>query len=129
MRASLRFFSLSSTMRTSSFAMHALRRLHGRIGNEDGEGRALADLARKRDAPPVQLDELAGEREPEAGALGLARVVLAHLPEFLEHRLAILRRDAHAGVRDRDLGSARYLARNHPHRAALRRELDRVGKE
>ena len=50
----------------------------------------------------MELDELSTEGEAEAGSL---RPVLggADLPEFLEHRVVVLGRDADARVRDGDL--------------------------
>src|SRR6185436_9302292 len=46
------------------------------------------------------FDELAGQREAEAGALHAA--ALPDLAELLEHRRVILGGDAHAGVAHRD---------------------------
>src|SRR5690348_13204814 len=62
------------------------------------ERRTPAGLALHPDPASVQLDELAGEREPETGAL---RFLLrgAHLAELLEDGLLVLRGDADAGIR------------------------------
>ena len=64
----------------------------------------------------MQLDEAPRERQAEAGALGLARVVAPDLPELLEHRLLVLRRDADAGVADRDLDAPFRSLRARPPR-------------
>src|SRR6266852_6561137 len=61
------------------------------------ERRADPDLARHPDPSPVQLDELARERQPKPRALRLL-VRRPHLAKLLEHRLLIPRRDADAGV-------------------------------
>src|SRR5262249_39796828 len=71
----------------------------------ESERRSLAHLALHPDPPPVQFDELPGERQPKSSPLDLL-VRRPHLPELLEDRLLILRGDAHAGVGDGDLGHA-----------------------
>ena len=71
----------------------------------------LPGVALDPDAPAVQLDELARERQAEAGAFLLVRVVAADLAELLEHRLLVLRRDADAGVAHGDLDARRRRAR------------------
>src|SRR5437773_8911544 len=72
----------------------------------EGERGALADLALHPDLAAVQLDELPRERQPEARALVLLRVIGPDLTELLEDGLLILERDAHAGVAHRDFGDA-----------------------
>src|SRR5258707_12305764 len=52
------------------------------------ERRADSDLARHPDPSPVQLDELARERQPKPRALRLL-VRRPHLAKLLEHRLLI----------------------------------------
>ena len=100
------------------------------VGNREGERRALARFAFEPDASAVQLDELAREREAEARAFLLVRVVAADLAEFLEHRLLVLRRDADAGVADGDYEHlVRVAARDDVDAAAVGRELDRVGQQ
>ena len=80
----------------------ARRRLVGRPeGQEDGEGRALAELALDLDLAAVELDEAARERQAEAGALGADAVRLGELLELAEQPRQILARDADAGVGDR----------------------------
>src|SRR6185436_10172983 len=74
--------------------------------NGKGERRALTGLALDPDLAAVQLDELAGQGQAQAGALVLARVVRSDLAELLEDGLVVLGRDADAGVGDRDLGRA-----------------------
>src|SRR5215475_4539030 len=66
------------------------------------ERRTLPHLALHPDPPPVQFDELARQRQPEAGPLDLLRR-RPHLPELLEHRLLILGGDAYSRVSHGDL--------------------------
>src|SRR5258708_31610470 len=70
--------------------------------NSKGERGALAGFAFEPDAPAVQLDELLGQGEPQAGSFLLVGVVAADLAELLEHGRLILGRDADARVVDRD---------------------------
>jgi hypothetical protein len=68
----------------------------------EGERRAGSQLALHPDPAAVQLDELPAQGQPQSGALDfLCR--RSHLPELLEHRLLIFRRDADPGVADGDL--------------------------
>src|SRR5262249_13715273 len=76
----------------------------------------------------MQLDELAGEGQPQAGTLHLL-VRCSHLPELLEDRLLILRRDANAGVADRYLYAAVSRPRPYLDPPALWGELQCVGQE
>src|SRR3990170_1733676 len=121
-RTSLRFFSLSSTIRISSPAMGAHR-------DGEGEGRALAELARERQRAAVQLDQPASQREPQARSLALPRVVVADLAELLEHRLLVFCRDPDAGIGDRHRHRVAVQRRAHGDLASLWGELDRVGQE
>src|SRR4030095_9120805 len=93
-----------------------------------GEGRAAPSLARDPDAAAVELDELAGESQPEPGALRLL-VRRPDLAELLEDLLLILGRDPDAGVADRDLYPLIPGAGGVFDPPALRRELDRVRQE
>src|SRR6185312_117432 len=70
------------------------------------EGGAAADLALHPDLAAMEFDELPGERQTQPGAF---RFPLrgAHLPELLEDRLLIRRRDADARIRD---GHLHHLA-------------------
>src|SRR2546428_2977075 len=54
------------------------------------------------DPPAMEFNELAAEGESEAGALHLLHR-RPHLPKLFEHRLLILRRDAHPGIAHRNL--------------------------
>src|SRR5262245_37672946 len=92
------------------------------------EGRARAEVTLHPDASAVQLDELAAEREPEPGALGLL-LRFADLLELLAYRFVILRRDADAGVRHRDLHTAVRQRRAHVDASPLGRELHGVGEQ
>src|SRR5262245_3932261 len=76
----------------------------------------------------MQLDELSGQGQPEPGPLDLL-VRRAYLPELLEDRLLILRRDAHARVGYGDLGHAVVHRGAYVDPATLRCELERVGEQ
>src|SRR6201999_4099330 len=76
------------------------------------------------DAAAVGLDDRAGDRQPEAGAVAVAGRVAA--VEGLEDPLALARRDALAGVGDLDLHPARPALRPHRDAAVGRRVADRV---
>src|SRR2546425_804478 len=91
---SRRFFSLSSTSRISSFATAHRKR--------ERERRARAHLTLYPDPTAMELYEFLAQRQPQPCALRLL-FRTPHLPELLEDRLLILGRDAHAGVRHRDL--------------------------
>src|SRR6266705_2243878 len=80
-RTSLRFLSLSSTTRISSFA--TAHRDREREGRPAGHFTLYPDLA------PVQLDELAAKGQPESRPLLFCRA-RSHLAELLEHRLLVL---------------------------------------
>ena len=90
--------------------------------------RALSRLALHPDPPTMQLDELTGEGQPEASALDLL-VRPSYLPELLEDRLLVLRRDTYTSVSDRDLGYAFVERGADIDPAALGRELESVGQE
>src|SRR6185436_890987 len=92
----------------------------------EAEGRAASRRAIDPDCAAVQLDELPRQREPQPGALGLARRVLADLTELLEQLRLIVGRDADARVLDRDLDLVGVEHGADVDLAALRRELHRV---
>src|SRR5437016_5323792 len=120
-RTSIRLLSLSSTRRISSPDM-------GARGNRERERGSATHFALHPQATAVELDELSRQREPEAGALALARGV-AHLAKLLEDRLLVRRRDAEPGVGDRHFDGAVCGQRAHVDPAALgRSEERRVGK-
>src|SRR5262245_56256567 len=96
--------------------------------NRERERRTHPELALHPDPAPVQLDELPTEGQPQPGALHLL-LRRPHLPELLEHRFLILRRDADAGVADRDLDQTVLWHRAHLDAPALRRELDRIRQQ
>ena len=110
----------------------------GQAGHRDvGHGRQATGSVKRKTVPPpsrlvdpdppaVAFDDLAADREADAGALvGLALVQAA---EHLEDLLAILGRDADAAVGDRDLRHpVRRRLGAHPHpRAPVVAELQRV---
>src|SRR6266481_2984580 len=86
---------------------------------------ACADLALDPDLAAMEFDELPRKGQPEPGAF-LLRGAGAHLPELLEHRLEVLRRDADPRIADRHLDGLVVPHRRDLYPAAFRRELDRV---
>src|SRR5687768_13915240 len=76
---------------------HGLLRL-GR-GQDDGEGRALAELASEIDEAAVHLDQSPRDGQAQAGAEAMAAGLLG-LEELFEDGVAILGRDARTGVAD-----------------------------
>ena len=76
------------------------------------------------------LRQAAADRQAEAGAAVAARRRRVELAEVLEHLHLILRRNADAGVLDRDrhLPQPRVVRRGHRHRSR-RRELQRVAQQ
>src|SRR5438132_2154475 len=119
-RTSLRFLSLSSTTRISSFAM--THRDH------EGERRTHTHLARDPDPPSVEFYKLPTQGKPQPGALHLL-VRCPHLAKLLEHGLLILWGDANPCIADRDLDRPvlwRGLDLDPP---TLRRELDCIRQQ
>src|SRR5262245_17951930 len=133
-RTRTRFTSLSSMIRISSLAILMPRSsrslncwLYGR--QSEKERRALARHARQPDSSTVQLDELSGQRKAQTCALSLTLRVRADLAEFVEHRLAILRRNADSGVGDADFDHAIDQARPNADLSAFRSELHGVREQ
>ena len=87
-----------------------------------------ADLAVEPHPPAEQLDDPLGQREAQAGALLLRRSPAALL-ERLEDALAVLRRDADAGVGDGHRAPRRRPRRPHRRPATGGRELHRVRQQ
>src|SRR5262245_62852837 len=96
--------------------------------DREREGRPLPDLALDPDPPPVQLDELPAERQPQPSTLGLL-VRSADLPEFLEDRLLVLGRNPDPRIGHRDLDRVLQWPSLDIDAAAIGRELDRVGEQ
>src|SRR2546427_1258887 len=119
-RTSLRFLSLSSTTRISSFAT-AYR-------DREREGRPAAHFTLHPNSAPVQLDEPAAKGHPESRPL-LSRRAGSDLTELLEHRVLVLRRDADPGIADRHFDRPVHRRCPHLDPAALWRELDRVRQQ
>src|SRR5262249_28975721 len=92
------------------------------------ERRALPQVALHPDPAAMQLDELAGESQPEPGTPDLL-VWRPDLPELLEDRLLVLSRDADAGVGDGDLDRVLVHHRGDVDPAARGRELPSIGQE
>src|SRR5262245_4516779 len=66
--------------------------LVARKRQRESERRTLSRRALQPDLPSVQLHEAARERQPQAGALLLARVVAPDLAKLLEQGRLVLRR-------------------------------------
>src|SRR5439155_11201824 len=80
------------------------------------------------DLSSMEFDELPGEREPKSGALDLL-VCRPNLPELLEDRLLILRRDADPRVADCYLDEAVLQPGADVDPSPFGRELQGVGQE
>src|SRR6185436_1147192 len=119
-RTSFKLCGLSSTIRISSFAT-----THRDRERERG---AHAHLALHPDPPAVQLDELPTQGQSQPGALDLL-VRRPHLAELLEHRLLILRGDAHPRIADRHLDHAVLSCGPDVNAPALRGELDGIRQQ
>src|SRR5262245_5107653 len=102
--------------------------LHAPQRQAERERRAHPQLTLHPDLSTVQLDELPTQRQTQPSALHLL-VSRPHLPELLEHRLLILRSDAHAGVADRDFNQAVLWHRPDLDPPTFRRELDRIRQQ
>src|SRR5262245_60009964 len=94
----------------------------------EGERGAPPHLTRHPDLPAMELDELAGERQSEPGALDLL-VRCPYLPELLEDHFLVFLRDAHPGVLHRDLSHAIVHHGPDVDPASLGRELQRIGEK
>ena len=106
----------SEGARDASSGGHGSKRVRrGSLGapfrNEHAEGGALSRLALEGDLPSHALDELRGDREPEAHAALGPRLVRAALNEGLEDLLVELGGDAASRVPHADL-EARPAARS-----------------
>src|SRR5437762_2304334 len=112
---SSRMLRSSSTTRT---------RVSGMAGREgEGKGGAQARRAPNVDVPAVLLDDAVDEREPEARPLRLGR------EEGFEHVRDVARRNALAGIADRDLERVAANGDRDAKLAALRHRLHRVQTE
>src|SRR6476661_5822206 len=114
-------FSIADVQRSG-----AGRRLRQAIQKSECEIRALAKLTGHLDFASVQFDEFTRERETQARALGFGIRLQADLAKFFEHRRAVFRGDADAGVGDADLDAAGNRIRCNGNPPAVWRELHRV---
>src|SRR5262249_43048898 len=96
--------------------------------DREREGRPLPDLALDPDPPPVQLDELPAEGQPQPSALGLL-VRSADLAELFEGRFLVLGRNADPSILHRDLNRSVTGSNRDLDAATLGGELDRVGEQ
>src|SRR5438270_7713548 len=78
-------------------------------GESHDEAGAAAELALDLDLPVVLLDDVADDRESQAGAAGLPGACPVDPVEALEDAAQVLPRDARAGVRHLDHGRAVLL--------------------
>ena len=97
-------------------------------GTREPERAANAHLALQPHATAHQPDDPPAQRQTEAGALLRGGIALSLL-ERLEDALAILRGDAHAGVRDRDRHVVPVDPRLDDDLAAVGRELHGVAQQ
>ena len=70
------------------------------------ERRAARELALHPDGAAVQLDQLLHQRQPDAGALEGAAGLALDAMKALEHPIELVRRNADAGIPDRELDGA-----------------------
>src|SRR5258706_8066603 len=96
---------------------------------QDAESAAFAELRLQLDAAAVRLDDLLGDGQPQAGALGLAREQVVAAVEALEDPLAVLGADAGAVVLDFDGDAPSRAARAHPDALLFASVLDGVVQE
>ena len=76
------------------------------------------------------MDDLAADRQPQAGALRLLRQRVADLAEFLEDHALVVSTDADAVVRDLHAQAFRQQGAGHfDAAAAVAAELGRVGQQ
>src|SRR5690606_1740158 len=73
-----------------------------RLGQHDGEGRALAGGRPEFHRSPVIVDDVLDDAQAEAGTAGLTRTGLVTTEEPLEHPVPLLGRDPLALVDDGD---------------------------
>jgi hypothetical protein len=121
-------------LRGGSLAVDQLDRgavgaLGQRDRERDPEGRALAQGAAHRDVPAVEPDQLARQRQAQAGALGLALAAALGLVEALEDLGEVLLGDAAAGVLDGPPEEALLGAGADGDAAAVVGELHGIGHE
>src|SRR6266568_4532484 len=114
-----------TVMRAGSIEEILTPLVRGRGGEEEREGGALAWLALHLDATLERARDLAADGEAQPGALA-ARLGGV---EGLEDALALLGRDAGAGVRHLQRQQAVVAAGAHGQLAALPHGVDRVGDE
>src|SRR2546429_7364783 len=101
------YTTLFRSCRRWSLAAIASSALHV-PGHGEGEGRALADLARQRELAAEHRHQAPGDAEAEAGAAEGARRRGVGLREVLEDPRLVFVGDADAGVAD---GDDRAIAR------------------
>src|SRR5438067_2937062 len=88
-----------------------------------------APIALGADVAAVELDDLLGEREADAGAAVTPRLGSVDLEETLEEALRQLGRKAGAVVLHHHPGGAREIVEGNAHVAAAGRELEGVGEQ
>src|SRR5581483_11767179 len=98
-------------------------------GDAEPEGAAPPFLAFDADPALVLLDDVAADREAEAGAALLPVIGSIHLPEALEDLVAELRRDAAPLVLDAHFDPAVLLNARDSYLAAAGRKLDGIREQ
>src|SRR4030095_12791832 len=93
--------------------------------DRERESRDYSNLALHPDPPAMELHKLPTQGKPQPGALDLLGR-RPDLAELLEHRLLILRGDAHSGIADSDLYNPILWLGPDFNPSALWRELDRI---
>lgn len=104
------------------------RRLSHLQRQRDGDARADALRAFKRDAPFHQPAQMLADREPEPGAARLSQPVRVALDKRLKEHLTLRFRNANARIGHTQCERAVDPARTHDDLARIR-ELERVAKE
>jgi len=103
------------------------------VGNRKKEATAGTERALEPDAPAVQLDEPARDRQAQASAVVLTRCTRVHLCKLLEHEIVVLCVDPDSGVANFDhaLRAIRSFDTScvHPDMTALRRKVDRITEQ
>src|SRR4051812_12286442 len=94
--------ALAPSLRHSALRLSFSRRL--RVGREGHrEGASLVDLRADGDIAAVEADDLAGQRQSQAGAGDVVDPLVLGPVELLEDELGLLGADPDAGIVDLDL--------------------------
>src|SRR5258705_8217298 len=97
--------------------------------HDERERASLTGGAREPELAAEQARQLAADRQAEARAAVLAAGRAVGLLEGLEDDLLLVRRDADAGIDDRERDRRRRERRDHELHLAFARELEGVGEQ